>query len=471
MQCQPEQLVTDGQPDQGFAPVRTLAVIVRHVLSTVWLLCLVHAGIGCSADRGEPVAAVSLSPPNIILILVDDLGVEGIGCYGGDLVPTPRIDRLAAEGALFTAAHTTPLCTPTRVRLMTGRGGLRNYVDFAILDPGEATFATQLRAAGYATGVTGKWQLTGRNLSQKAGLHNGSTPNGAGFDTWCLWQVGARGSRYFDPLLEIDGVETSLKGKYGPDVFKDWAKDFMDKSRDQPFLLYYPMALPHDPFDGTPDSKPAPKGETNAKRAQRHFQDMVAHIDKIVGELVDHAASLGIADNTLVIFTTDNSHSGKVWLTAGGAPVFGSKEAPIESGTHVPLIAYWPGQVAAGSEVHDLVDLMDLMPTVVEAGGAALPTGVTIDGVSLLPRLTQGEPLGREALAFWYDPRPIGDDSDPVRWARSATHKLYDDGRLVRITAGDLEAPDTDPIQRALLEEALARLPEPRIRVQPESGR
>lgn len=429
----------------------------RHLLSIACLLTLVHFSLGCSGDPSEP---VELGPPNIILILVDDLGVEGIGCYGGDLVPTPRIDRLAAEGARFTAAHTTPLCTPTRVRLMTGRGGLRNYVDFATLDPTEATFATQLRAAGYATGVTGKWQLSGRDFSRETGLPKGSTPGGAGFDTWCLWQVGARGSRYFDPLLDIDGVKTTLKGEYGPDVFKDWAKDFMGQERDQPFLLYYPMALPHDPFDGTPDSKPAPEGETDGKRAQRHFQDMVAHIDKIVGELVDHAASLGIADNTLVIFTTDNSHSGQVWLTAGGAPVFGSKKAPIDSGTHVPLIASWPGQVAAGSEVHDLADLMDLMPTVVEAGGGALPTGVTIDGVSLLPRLTQGEPLDRKALAFWYDPRPLGDESDPVRWARSATHKLYDNGRLVRITAGDLETPDTDPVQRALLEEALAGLPE-----------
>jgi arylsulfatase A len=425
-------------------------------------LALLWLSSGCSQKTSETVELDEPGSPNIILIMVDDLGTEGIGCYGGDLVPTPRIDRLAAEGARFTAAHTTPLCTPTRVRLMTGRGGLRNYVDFATLAPEEATFATQLQAAGYATGITGKWQLSGRSISMGTSQPNGSTPSGAGFDTWCLWQVGARGSRYFDPLLDIDGEKTKLKGEYGPDVFKDWAKTFMGSERDQPFFLYYPMALPHDPFDGTPASAPAPAGETNAQRAQRHFQDMVAHIDKIVGELLDHAGDLGIADNTLVIFTTDNSHSGKVWLTTGGAPTFGSKEDPIEAGTHVPLIVRWPGQVAAQSEVHDLVDLMDLMPTVVEAGGGELPAGVTIDGVSLVPRLTLGQPLDRKALAFWYDPRPLGDESDPVRWARSATHKLYGDGRLVRITSGDSEVPAADIVQRALLEQALAELPKQR---------
>lgn len=383
--------------------------------------------------------------PNIVLVLVDDLGTEGLGCYGGLSIPTPRIDGLATEGARYTQAHTTPLCTPTRVRLMTGRGGLQNYVDFGTLHPDEVTFAQQLKKAGYETGVVGKWQLLGDVVANKGGESSwtGSSPSHAGFESWCLWQTESRGSRYFDPTLDFDGQTQVLDGQYGPDVFVEWAEAFIAQERSAPFLLYYPMVLPHDPFVGTPgslpDSSPELEDETESERNQRYFEDMARHIDVVIGRLLDQIEELGIAEQTLFVFATDNSHSRHVMLTAEGREYGGRKYITNDFGTRVPLIVRWPGRINSKQEVGDLVDLMDLMPTLIEAGGAELPQGVQIDGDSLLPTLIDGAAWDREALTFWYHPRPHAEGAAESRWARGQRFKLYGDGRLFDLDKDPLE--------------------------------
>ncbi len=419
--------------------------------------------------------------PNIVMVLVDDLGTEGVGSYGGLSIHTPRIDSLSADGMRFTQAHTTPLCTPTRVRLMTGRGGLRNYVDFATLHPEEVTFAAQLRDAGYETGVAGKWQLLGgvEPGTESSPKWSGSSPSHAGFDHWCLWQTQGRGSRYFDPTLDIDGETNIYKGKYGPEMFVDWAEAFMSQEREAPFLLYYPMALPHDPFVGTPlsrpDSDPEFANETVAERDQRHFEDMVAEVDVLVGRLLDKIEELGIADDTLFVFATDNSHSRQVTLTTEGREYSGRKYITSDLGTRVPLIVRWPGKIDSGQESGALVDLMDLMPTFIEAGHAELPGGVTLDGKSLLPLLVKGEPFERDALTFWYHPRPHDQNTQECRWARGPQYKLYGDGNLFDLDEDPRELrplaiesdSEAESAARTVLQDHLNRMPSKPARVTP----
>lgn len=177
--------------------------------------------------------------PNIILIMADDIGVECLSCYGSDDHQTPHLDALAASGIRFEHAHSQPLCTPSRVQIMTGIHNNRNYVRFGLLDPEAVTFGNLLRDAGYRTSVFGKWQLEGGH----------EAPDGFGFDEYFLWQLTRRPSRYPNPGFETDGREVDFKnGEYGPDVVTDMICRFMEENREGPFLVYYPMMLPHWPF-------------------------------------------------------------------------------------------------------------------------------------------------------------------------------------------------------------------------------
>src|SRR5206468_779457 len=177
--------------------------------------------------------------PNVILILADDLGYETVGADGGTSYKTPALDGLAAGGVRFTHCYVQPLCTPTRIQLMTGQYNVRNYVDFGWMDPRLQTFANFFKASGYATCIAGKWQL-GRDVN---------LPRKFGFDEACLWQHTRRPGRYKDPGLEINGKEKDYtKGEYGPDLVNDYALDFITRNKSRPFCLYYPMMLTHAPF-------------------------------------------------------------------------------------------------------------------------------------------------------------------------------------------------------------------------------
>jgi arylsulfatase A len=217
--------------------------------------------------------------PNLILILADDLGYETIGANGGTSYKTPVLDKLAATGARFTHAYAQPLCTPTRVQLMTGQYNVRNYVSFGALVPNIVTFGNLLKQAGYATGMVGKWQL-GQELA---------LPQKLGFDEAFLWQHTRRPPRYANPGLEINGVRHDYNnGEYGPDILNDYALDFVARHKSVPFFLYYAMLLTHDPYQPTPDSPdwdPKAVGE-QVNRNETHFGDMVSYMDKLIGKLV-----------------------------------------------------------------------------------------------------------------------------------------------------------------------------------------
>src|SRR5262245_52864178 len=264
-------------------------------------------------------------PPNVVLILADAFGYECVGANGGTSYRTPNLDKLAAAGMRFTRCYVQPLCTPTRAQLMTGIYNVRNYVQFGHLDPRATTFAQLFRRAGYATGMVGKWQL-GQGFD---------LPKHFGFDEYCLWQLNRRPPRYANPGLEINGKAIDYKnGEYGPDLVNDYALDFVKRSKDRPFLLYYTMMLTHDPFQPTPDSPdwdPKAMGEM-VNRNVKHFGEMTTYMDKLIGKLMARLDELGLRENTLIVFVGDNGTGRGVTSRMGSQEVHGGKGLTTSAG-------------------------------------------------------------------------------------------------------------------------------------------
>ena len=402
--------------------------------------------VACAAACRAPHQGLEPSVPRprgVIVFLADDVGVEAFGSYGGTSYSTPRLDRLAAEGLRFTAMHAQPLCTPSRVKLLTGKSNLRNYQRFSVLDPDEPTIADVLRDAGYATAAVGKWQLRGAaHYRDWAGI--GARPEEAGFDRWCLWQVEELGSRYWQPLLEVDGLlHEGAEDDYGPRAFLEYAKRFVEEHADEPFFLFYPLALVHDPFVRTPDSAPDTEG------AQAFFADMMAEMDHVVGELADHVDRLGIAEDTLLLFTSDNGTHRRIRSMRDGREIRGGKRETNDRGTHVPLIARWPGTIAAGRTSDDLMDLSDLFPTIARVCDAALPTGHTFDGHDFTARLLGRPHAPRRWISIYSNPRPGQENFPPSLFVRDARYKLYDDGRAFDLAR---DPDEEEPLDLDLLE-------------------
>ena len=350
--------------------------------------------------------------PNIILIMADDMGYEALSSNGSESCKSPNLDKLAKEGIRFTNCFSNPICTPSRTKIMTGQYNVRNYVKFGMLDRGQTTFAHQLKAAGYATVIAGKWQLGNQTDS----------PQHFGFEQSCLWQHTRSGRsnegktkfdrRFVNPMLEFNGKEKDFtNGEYGPQVCTDFICDFIDENKKKPFLVYYPMILTHCPFDPTPDSTdwdPKRLGSTSYKGdrndPQRHFRDMVAFADKSVGQIVAQLKKSGIRDNTLIVFTGDNGTDKPIVTPWNGRKVVGGKGSMTDEGTRVPLIANWPtGIQKPGRVVDDLADFTDMMPTLCELSNADLPKGHPNDGTSLLPVFQNNSKARKKDWVYiWY---------------------------------------------------------------------
>ena len=385
--------------------------------------------------------------PNVIMIMSDDLGVEAIGCYGGESYRTPNLDRLAATGVRFTNAHAQPLCTPTRLQLMTGQYNFRNWYGFGLMRPEERTFGHEMREAGYATCISGKWQLWSYNPPEFEpefrGL--GKRPEDAGFDDWFLWHARHtedKGSRFAEPVILDNGQPVDGAGKYGPDLYVDRINRFMESHKDEPFFVYYPMALTHGPFNPTPDSADWAEGDRLRSSADDYFGDMVEYMDKCVGRIVSKVDELGLRQDTLILFFSDNGSPKNTASMQHGKLVQGGKGLPTDAGTHVPLIANWKGVAPEGAVNEDLVDSTDLYSTVLDAGGAQPPASETIDGRSLLPQIRGEQDNPKDVILVWHDPRPGVNKENYTRlelFARDKRFKLYDDGRLYDVPADKLE--------------------------------
>lgn len=397
--------------------------------------------------------------PNFIVILADDFGAECVGAYGGTSYETPNLDRLAADGVRFANAFTQPLCTPTRVELLTGRSNARNYTAFSVLDPGEVTFAHALRERGYATCAVGKWQLLGASHYQPPVRGAGSTPVQAGFDSHALWQVESLGSRHWAPVLTIDGETTAFPDdRYGPDVVFDHAIDWMRSVRGRPFLLFWPMILPHDPFIAPPGYD----GPRSRPGDIAQYANMVAHLDLLVGRLRSFLEAEGLADDSIVIFIGDNGSPRPVRSMRDGIEVRGAKARPHDAGSRVPFIAWGPGRVAGGRVDTHLASSVDVFATLFEASGGTASPDPALDSVSMWARLEGDGGPTRDAVAFHHHPRPVTrPGSAPLRWARDARWQLFDDGRFFDMEADPtMQHPlDTDALdaEAAAAHDALAR--------------
>ncbi len=435
---------------------------------------LAHSAPASAYSGSEPSSLVksdsfntaSKRPPNIVLIMADDLGYECIGADGGTSYKTPVLDRLAKNGMRFEHCYAQPLCTPSRVQIMTGAYNIRNYVQFGKLDRKQTTFAHLLKTSGYATCIVGKWQL-----GQQA-----DSPRHFGFDESCLWQHTRKGtSRYPNPGLEINGKQTNFaNGEYAPDVVSDFACDFIERNKDQPFLLYYPMILTHCPSEPTPDSPdwdPANKGSATYKGDPKYFGDMVSYMDKIVGKIVDKLEELNLRENTLVIFTGDNGTDLPIVSVMDGQKIAGAKKKTTDGGTRVPLIVNMPGTILANQVSADLVDFSDFLPTFCQLSSTPMPEDLRVDGQSFWPLLIGETYEPRDSIYCWFS--RSGKPGTEKIFARNQRYKLYRSGKFFDIENDRLEQNplNSDPLSpdlettRQLLQKTLDRFADARFSI------
>ena len=404
---------------------------------------------------------------NVILIMADDSAVDNYGCYGSTFFKTPRLDALARTGAKFNHCYSEPVCTPSRVKIMTGRDGIRNYVQFGTLDRDEITFGTMMKQAGYATAIAGKWQLHGGN--------RGTLAPACGFDTYCLWNYPGTGrSRYWNPSIMQDGklLQTG-KDDYGPDIFANFIINFIGKNKNKPFFAYYPMVLVHSPFPKTPDNVGTDRKTGQAKgEALENFRGMTLYADKLVGKIIDALEGHGLRENTIVIFTTDNGTHRSLTYPFGKEERTGEKAFATDGGSHSPLIINCPGTVPAGIVSDDLVDFSDMMPTIAEITRAKLPN-VELDGRSFWPQCLGQAGNPREWVFQYYYPKYTlaaknhgqGVNGLEIIWTQNQHFKLYRDGTLYRTSDRHEKTPikpgadkETDAA-RSLLQDALDSMP------------
>lgn len=332
-------------------------------------------------DAGAASAAKS-KQPNVVLIMTDDQGWGDVRSHANDLVDTPVQDRLASQGARFDRFYVSPVCAPTRASLLTGRYHLRSGVHgvtraYETMRAEEVTVAEVFRSAGYATGCFGKWHN---------GAHFPNHPNGQGFEEFVGF-CGGHWTRYFDTRLEHNGRPIKTKG-YIADVLTDAALSFLRKNKDRPFFLYLPYNTPHSPFQ-VPDryfDKYKARGLDDTLAC---VYGMVENIDDNLGRVLAALDELRLADDTIVVFTTDNGPNTDRFN--GG--MRGRKGSVHEGGVRVPLFIRWPGHVRPGTTVPQIASHIDLLPTLVELCGVPMPRTLPLDGVSLVP-LLEGRTAG-----------------------------------------------------------------------------
>lgn len=415
-------------------------------------------------------SATTAAKPNIILFLADDLGAKELSCYGSQSHQTPNLDRLAAEGVRFETFFANPLCTPTRVALMTGQYGFHNGF-LGMQDPAfkpapqspqahignHFTHADLLKSRGYATALVGKWQLAGELPTL---IHD------AGFDEYRMWaydhnlppgvkhpihEDGGQACRYWQPSIVENGqyLPTTTQ-EYGPDLFNGFVIDFARRHKTEPFFVYYTSVLTHGPHLETPDpTKPG-------SRWPATFKSNLEYLDHLLGQLMAALQSEGLADNTLVIFIGDNGTGSD------------GKGTVTELGARVPCIVRGPG-VRRGVVSRAVADLTDILPTLAEFSGAELPADVPFDGHSLGPVLRGEKEKHRDWIYSHLDDGRILRDE---RWLleiakRGSGEKFFDCGdsrdgtgyqNVTNSTDADVKA------ARARFAEILAGIPEPKPR-------
>jgi arylsulfatase A-like enzyme len=374
-----------------------------HRRWTLLAAALILAAHGPSLGAGEK------GHPNIIIILADDLGYGELGCYGHPHFKTPHLDKMAAQGVRLTHFNTPmPFCAPTRASLLTGRYPLRNGMtnnpapdggpktDTVALDVREIMLAQLLRRAGYATGMVGKWHLGHAQLDYY--------PTRRGFDDY----LGVLYSNDMRPVQLVQGekvVEYPLVQATLTDRYTQWALEFITRNKGRPFFLYFAHAMPHKPL--------ACSERFYKKSGAGLYGDVLAELDDSVGRLLAKLQELGLDENTLVIFTSDNGP----WYGGSSGGLRGMKGTTWEGGYRVPCIARWSGKLPAGRTSDALSITADLFPTALAAAGIEAPRDLILDGRDLLP-LLRGKAASPHEVIFSHQ----GDRIASVRDSRWKLH-------------------------------------------------
>lgn len=393
--------------------------------------------------------------PNIIFVITDDQGYGDLACHGHPFIKTPNLDKLYAESTRFTNYHVSPTCAPTRSALMSGKNPFEVGVTHTILErerlaPGIRTIAEVLQGAGYATGIFGKWHLGEADEYQ---------PGSRGFDEVFIHGAGGigqnfagsqgdvPGNSYFDPTIRHNGSFVKTKG-FCTDVFFQESLRWIREQKEKPFFAYIPTNAPHGPFLAPEEYKELYRDDLDDD-AMRAFFGMITNIDDNMGLLMEKLDEWGLAENTLLIYSTDNG-------SARGSKIFnagmrGGKGSLNEGGSRVPLFFRLPGRTEAGRDLDQLARHIDIFPTLAEIAGVDI-SGFDLEGRSLIPLLGRDEVAWPDRELFFHGGRWAkegapgkfgkGDpDPDSYRYQRFAVRS--EKWRLVgKDTLFDLE---TDP--------------------------
>lgn len=387
--------------------------VLREIRRLTGLLFLLVAG------QAAGVSLMSRPPPNFVLILADDLGYGDLGCYGQKEIHTPNLDRLAASGMRFTQFYAgSTVCAPSRSALMTGlhngRGRVRDNLPHGVhLLADDLIVPEVLQRAGYRTGAMGKWSL---------GDHGGAgAPWLKGFEDFLGYPNQDHAHFYYPHFLWDNNRVVLLPGnrpglppekrQYSPDLLLDRALRFLEKQRSdpRPFFLYFPTILPHwsEYPQNTAESHAIPSAAPYHDRAwpqvEKNYAAMVTRLDRDVGQIVAKLEELGLAKNTLVLFTSDNGPSAETIHQTGffrsAGPFRGHKRQVYEGGIRVPCIAWWPGVVPAGTVSDSVSGGWDVLPTLAQLSGQSVPTA--IDGLSLAAVLRGGRREREHEYLYW----------------------------------------------------------------------
>jgi arylsulfatase A-like enzyme len=363
----------------------------------------------------------SVAPPNILLILADDMGWGDLGCHGNDKLATPALDRLQSQSVELEQFYVSPVCAPTRASLLTGRHHLRLRVlnttsGLETMHGEEVTLAEALKPAGYVSGCFGKWHN---------GANHPTTARGQGFDAFFGFNGGFF-SNYFDPALEHNGVTAARKG-FITDVLADAAMAFIEKHRSEPFFCYVPFNAPHSPMQA-PEELFAKYSALGFEPKTAAVYAMIENLDANVGRILAKLDALDLAENTIVMFFSDNGPN----TARFNGGMRGGKGSLFEGGQRVPCFIRWPGKLEAGKGVPQIAQHIDVLPTLLDLAGVSLPETPPLDGRSLTPLLRGEEVEWPERLLFEISGRG-GRNGAPIAkypgTVRSDTHRWVHDNK------------------------------------------